>query len=50
MVQVYRGNKEEREVSRGGSLAIPTVINRMVQQAIAQVLVAMYKPTFRETS
>ena len=32
------------------TLGIPTVLDRMIQQAIAQVLTPLYDPTFRESS
>ena len=40
--------KEERGKVR--KLGIPTVVDRMIQQAIAQVLSPMYEPQFSESS
>ncbi|MDD6562363.1 MAG: reverse transcriptase domain-containing protein, partial [Veillonellaceae bacterium] len=40
--------KEEKGKVR--KLGIPTVVDRMVQQAIAQVLTPIYEPQFSETS
>ena len=40
--------KEEKGKVR--TLGIPTVVDRMVQQAIAQVLTPIYEPQFSETS
>jgi len=33
-----------------GKLGIPTAVDRVIQQAIAQVLMPIYEPKFAETS
>ena len=44
--------KVEIPKSNGGTrlLGIPTVVDRMIQQAIAQVLTVVYEPTFSNSS
>jgi len=39
-----------KDAGRKRQLGIPTVVDRMVQQAIQQVLSELYEPTFSETS
>ena len=39
-----------KETGQKRQLGIPTVVDRVVQQAIQQVLSALYEPTFSETS
>ena len=47
---VRRVEIPKEEKGRVRKLGIPTVVDRMVQQAIAQVLTPIYEPQFSETS